>query len=88
MLDLVTKCLDIYSPMLDLVTKCLGIYSPMLDLIPKCFFISMLLYTYSPMFMREKESTRPALPYDYTCFEDGTPFEKEFFKRKGRLLIF
>ena len=36
--------------------------------------------------IREKESTRLALPYDYTCFADGTPFEKEFFK--GRLLIF
>ena len=34
----------------------------------------------------EKESTQPALPYDYIRFADGTPFKKEFFK--GRLLIF
>ena len=30
-------------------------------------------------YIREKELTRPALPYDYTCFADGTPFEKESF---------
>ena len=24
--------------------------------------------------------TRPALPYDYTCFADGTYFEKEFLR--------
>ena len=29
----------------------------------------------------EMESTLPALPYDYTCFADSTPFEKEFFYR-------
>ena len=28
---------------------------------------------------REKKLTRLALPYDYTCFADGTPFENEFF---------
>jgi len=28
----------------------------------------------------EKGSTRPALPYDCTCFAEGTPFEKEFLK--------
>ena len=33
----------------------------------------------------EKESTRPALPYDYTCFANGTSFENKFLK--GRLLI-
>ena len=25
--------------------------------------------------------TRPALPYDYTCFADGTPFEDELFRQ-------
>ena len=34
----------------------------------------------------EKESILPALPYDYTYFADGTPFEKVFFK--GRFIIF
>ena len=36
--------------------------------------------------IREMESIWPALPYNYTCFADGTTFEKAFFK--GRLLIF
>ena len=30
--------------------------------------------------IREIEPTRPALPYDYTCFADGTPFVKEIFR--------
>ena len=30
--------------------------------------------------------TWPAMPYDNTCFADGTPFEKRGFK--GRLLVF
>ena len=28
---------------------------------------------------REIQLTRPALPYDYTCFADGTLFKKEIF---------
>ena len=29
--------------------------------------------------IREKESTWAALPSDYTCFADGTPFEYKIF---------
>ena len=28
---------------------------------------------------RERQLTRFALPYDYTCFADGTPFYIELF---------
>jgi len=30
--------------------------------------------------------TRPALPYDYTCFADGTAFDLEIFRFQNRLL--
>ena len=30
---------------------------------------------------REIQLTRPALPYDYTCFADGTLFKKNFGPR-------
>ena len=51
-------------------------------------FMSSLQYTVSSFVgksqgvwnIREKETTRPAIPYDYICFRDGTPFEKEFLK--------
>ena len=29
-------------------------------------------------FIREKESTRPAQPFDYTRFADGTPLKKNY----------
>ena len=29
---------------------------------------------------REIQLTRPAIPYDYTCFADGTPFVSEVFR--------
>ena len=35
----------------------------------------LLFIPRSMEYIREIETTRPALPYDYTCFADGTSFE-------------
>jgi len=41
--------------------------------------IHQLTYTQGVWINREIQLTRPALPYDYTCFADGTSFVKEIF---------
>ena len=45
-------------------------------------FFSEMGFSQGALNRREIQLTRPAPPYDYTCFADGTPFGYEIF-RKG-----